>query len=291
MKIETVAIPRDLLGESPVWDHRIGALYWADQLGRKVRRYWPSTGQVDEWTTPRELGCVCLTSDADVLLVAQPDTYELLDLRDGTLRQLASIPQPRPGVRLNDGRCDRAGRLVGGSVTTDGGAAAGCIWRVSGDGSIELIREGMVIVNAICFSPSGDTLYYADSRAGVLCRRPYELTGDAIGPEIEIVDVRPYDGAPDGATVDAEGAVWTALIMPGKILRILPDGTCDRQIDLPAPHASSLTFGGDDFGTLYVTTVRETGMLISTDHPEAGKLFAITGLGVKGVPEGIFELA
>jgi L-arabinonolactonase len=76
--------------------------------------------------------------------------------------------------------------------------------------------------------------------------------------------------------------------MSGQILRIRPDGTLDRKIDCPAPHPSSIAFGGDGLDTLYVTTVRETGMLIKSDDPRSGSVFAITGLGVRGVAESRF---
>jgi hypothetical protein len=39
---------------------------------------------------------------------------------------------------------------------------------------------------------------------------------------------------------------------------------------------------------LYVTTVQNSGMSINSDHPLSGALFAITGLGVRGVNEGVF---
>ncbi|MFM0234113.1 SMP-30/gluconolactonase/LRE family protein [Paraburkholderia sediminicola] len=288
MRIEAVPVTRDLLGEGPVWDARLQALYWADQLERKVRRLIPATGEYRAWFVPKELGCIALTADPEVLVIALADGFYRLDLEAGACECIAHVPQQRPGVRLNDGRCDRSGRLVAGSVTTDGGEAAGTVYRMSPDGGIEILREGMVIVNAICCAPAGDRLYYTDSRGGVIYARDYDRVGDAIGPETEFADTRPHGGAPDGATVDAEGGVWIAQIMCGQILRFLPDGTLDRAIKMPAPHTSSLTFGGEDLDILYVTTVRETGMRISTDHPQAGKLFAITGLGVRGMEEGVF---
>jgi len=39
-----------------------------------------------------------------------------------------------------------------------------------------------------------------------------------------------------------------------------------------------------------VTTVRDTRMRIMSDHPQAGRLFAVTGLGVRGVVEGRFGM-
>lgn len=290
MRIETVAVDRDLLGEGPVWDPRLQALYWSDQLGRRVRRLVPASGEYREWHVPKELGCIALTHDVDMVVIALADGFYRLDLASGECACLASVPQSRPGIRLNDGRCDRSGRLIAGSVTTDGGEAGGVVYRLSPNGDLEVLREGLVIVNAICCSPAGDRIYYTDSRGGVIFSRDYDAKGDAIGEEVEFADTRPYGGVSDGATVDAEGAVWVAQIMGGRILRFLPDGTLDRTIEMPAPHISSLAFGGENLDMLYVTTVRETGMLISTDHPEAGKLFAISGLGVRGVEEGVFGL-
>ena len=288
--IAQVPVSRDLLGESPVWDWRCQTLYWADQLGRKLRSYVPNSGAVREWALPHELGCVALTRDPAVLLVAQPDHYVLLDTASGEVSQFLSLTQPRPGVRLNDGRCDRAGRLIAGSVTTDGGPGAGKIWRIGPDASVNQLRDDMVIVNAICCSPPGDRIYYADSRGGLMYTRPYDAGEDEFGDETVFADLRPYGGVPDGATVDSSGGVWIAQIMRGHILRLHPDGTLDRDIEMPAPHVSSLTFGGPDLDVLYVTTVRETGMLISSSHPLSGGLFAITGLGVRGVHEGVFAL-
>jgi sugar lactone lactonase YvrE len=148
----------------------------------------------------------------------------------------------------------------------------------------------MVIPNTVCFNLAGDKFYYACSRAGVITVREYERGGHLVGAEREFVDVRPYGRAPDGATVDAEDCIWVALIMSGMILRFRPDGTLDRKIECPAPHPSSLAFGGPELDTLYVTTVRETGMLIKSDHPASGSLLAIRGLDVRGISESRFRI-
>jgi sugar lactone lactonase YvrE len=52
---------------------------------------------------------------------------------------------------------------------------------------------------------------------------------------------------------------------------------------------SCITFGGPDLGTLYVTSIKDsgTGRAISR-HPAGGHVFAIQGLGVKGLPEPRF---
>lgn len=288
MQIDTLPVDRDSLGESPVWDERIQALYWSDQFGKRVRRFEPATRAYHEWAVPKILGSVALTEDVNVLLIVLSDGFYRLDLSSGLCSCMREMPQPRPGVRLNEGRCDPSGRLIAGSVVTDGGDAVGTIYRLSGDGHTEVIREGMVIPNAVCFSRDGDKLYYTCSRAGVITVRDYDRSGNFIGVEREFADIRPHGRAPDGATVDADNCFWVALIMSGLILRFRPDGTLDRKIECPAPHPSSVAFGGPGLDTLFVTTVRETGMLIKSDHLQSGSTLAITGLGVRGVAERRF---
>ena len=39
--------------------------------------------------------------------------------------------------------------------------------------------------------------------------------------------------AADGATVDAEGFVWSAQVYAGKLIRFAPDGSTDRVIEMP----------------------------------------------------------
>ena len=57
----------------------------------------------------------------------------------------------------------------------------------------------------------------------------------------------------------------------------------------PAEFPSCPAFGGPDLATLYVTSIRDSGSgrMIGT-RPESGKVMAITGLGIAGVPEPRF---
>jgi sugar lactone lactonase YvrE len=97
------------------------------------------------------------------------------------------------------------------------------------------------------------------------------------------------DGAPDGATVDAEGYVWSALVYGGKLLRFAPDGSLDREINMPVKKVTSVMFGGPDLDVLYVTSMAKPPLPRFPDDVQLrGSLFAVTGLGVRGVPEARF---
>ena len=95
---------------------------------------------------------------------------------------------------------------------------------------------------------------------------------------------------PDGGTVDAEGYVWTvtngAFSGVGEVRRFAPDGMLDRTIVMPTPKTTSLMFGGPDLDILFVTTMNMPSSI--PDTPADGKLFAIHGLGVRGLPERRF---
>lgn len=64
----------------------------------------------------------------------------------------------------------------------------------------------------------------------------------------------------------------------------------DRLIKSPVDMPSCLAFGGEALGTLYVTSIKNsgTGRIISR-HPDGGYLFAIEGLGVQGIAEPRYQ--
>ncbi|MBB1632623.1 MULTISPECIES: SMP-30/gluconolactonase/LRE family protein [Cupriavidus] len=287
MKLEMLPIGRDTLGECPVWSATEGALYWVDQMTPRVRRFVPATGAVHEWLTPESIGSIGLAGK-DRLIMALSSGFHHLDLNTGLVTPLAEVAHAGPGIRMNDGRCDRSGRFVAGSLAFEKGTPDGCLYRLNPGGSVEVLHRGIIVTNGVCFNAAGDRMYFADSRTGILMVCEYESAGTSVGEPKPFADTRPFGSVPDGATVDEEGGVWIALIENGQVVRFLPDGTMDRTIQLPVPHVTSVCFGGPELDTLYVTTVRDTGMRLRTDHPSAGAVFRVTDLGVRGVEEGHF---
>ena len=96
------------------------------------------------------------------------------------------------------------------------------------------------------------------------------------------------EGSPDGATVDADGFLWSAQIFGGRVTRYAPDGRIDRVIRLPVSPVTSCAFGGPHLATLYVTaatTLLDAEALAR--QPLAGSLFAVD-VGVRGLAEPVF---
>lgn len=282
---------RDLLGESPLWDAATQSLYWVDTRGRRVQRFSPQQGPaLQTWNTPQDVGAIALAGpgwgpESGRLLLALADGFALLDLSSGTVTPLAKVQHAAPAMRLNDGRCDREGRFVCGSMVLHRRDAQGSLYRLEHDGRVStLIEGGIAVANATCFSPDGRRLYFADSLSGLIRRWDYGQDGSLCNEQL-FADTRPQGSGPDGATVDADGCLWVALVMAAKLACYAPDGRLLRCIDVPVPYPTCPAFGGPALDTLYVTSIRDSGNVLRSDAPAAGALVEITGLGVRGLPE------
>lgn len=280
---------RDQLGESPLWDAQEQALYWVDTKGRQVHRWQPAAdGPVRSWSTPQDVGSIALAGH-DRLLLALSDGFATLDLAGGGLTMLASVQHPRPPMRLNDGRCDRQGRFVCGSMVLQRHDPEGSLYRLEYDGRVTtLIAGGIAVSNAICFSPDGRTMYFADSLAGAIRAWDYAVDGSLSNARL-FADTRALGSGPDGATVDAEGGVWVALVLVARLACFAPDGRLLRTLDLPVPYPTCPAFGGPSLETLFVTSIRDSGNVLRSTDPAAGALVELRGLGVRGLPETPYQ--
>jgi sugar lactone lactonase YvrE len=71
-----------------------------------------------------------------------------------------------------------------------------------------------------------------------------------------------------------------------QLLRITPNGKVDMDIEMPVEKPTRIAFGGEDLGTLYVTSIGKNGITPGSEskQPQAGGLFALRLPGVKGYP-------
>ena len=59
-EIRSVASPRALVGEGPVWDDRRRVLWWIGESRAVFPRYDPATGANRTLACPERIGCVAL---------------------------------------------------------------------------------------------------------------------------------------------------------------------------------------------------------------------------------------
>ncbi|MGJ7609646.1 MULTISPECIES: SMP-30/gluconolactonase/LRE family protein [unclassified Variovorax] len=285
-RIEILGAHRDRLGECPLWDPREQALYWIDSKARKVHRL-RGDARV-EWAATSDIGSIALTKRGRLVLSLE-DGFHLLDLGSGATRRLAEVQHKGPSMRMNDGRTDRQGRFVAGSMVMGRHDRDGAYYRLERDGSATVLFDGIALANATCFSPDGRTLYHADSFSDEVSAVDYDPATGATGPRRALFNTRSHGSAPDGTTVDADGNLWVALVQAGKVGCFTPEGQLLRLVDVPTPFPTCPCFGGPALDVLYVTSISNSGNLMRSEHPDAGAVFAIHGLGVHGLPEVLFD--
>jgi L-arabinonolactonase len=292
IQIDFFGSHRCLLGESPLWDVEGERLWWVDAAGRTINAARADGELLLSWQYGSMVGSIGLARiepDRNGLVAAFADHFALVDGATGRATPFAAVPDNDGAMRLNDGKVDRRGRhyLCGETRMTEG--ASGTLFQLSTAGALRPVAQAMRISNAICFSPDGKTLYFADSLDGVIRCHGYDPVSGSVGPQTGEIDVRPFGQAPDGATVDAEGNIWVALVLDQAIACISPAGELIRRIAMPMPYPSCPAFGGPGLETLYVSSIANSGHNLVTDHPDGGRIAAVTGLGVGGIAESRFE--
>lgn len=275
---------RNALGECILWCGRSGRLLWTDILGRELWAYAPASGQLQRWPMPARLASFALSEDPRRLLLGLEHGLAWFDLGSAALTPIMAVEAQLQSTRLNDGRCDRQGRFVFGTMNeASPRAAIAGFYRLDRSLRLEKLPLAPVaIANSICFSPDGATMYYCDSLAGAICCCDYgERPANA-----RLFARLPADaGEPDGSTIDAEGYLWNAEWGAGRVVRYAPDGQVERVIGLPVSQATCPAFGGAALDTLYVSSAA-AGLL--APEAQAGGVFSCVPGGVRGLPEARF---
>lgn len=261
--IQALGSHRCELGESPLWHPQEQALYAVDIARRQILRWREGMQEPEEWTLDSEPGCLALRAGGG-LLVARRDGLWAFDPSSGDTERLQAPPFDPVQQRYNDGKVDAAGRFWVGTID-DARRPASSLYRLGGVGA-QAVAGGITTSNGLAWSPSGDWMYWADTRAHTIYRLPYDLATGTVGERETWVQFAPrgvsqplasYGGRPDGAAVDAEGAYWVAMYEGQRLLRLSPAGAVLAEINVPVRCPTMPTFGGPDLRTLYVTTARE----------------------------------
>jgi len=278
------------LGECPVWCERSQSLYWIDIYAGDLHRFDPSSGQDRSWPMGEAIGSFALCESEGVILAALKSGIYRHELASGRRQLLASPERYLPHNRMNDGRCDPAGRFWVGTMRDPPrpGHKDGTLYRLAGEGGCTPMVGGIFTCNGLAFSPDGRTLYHSDSHP--LVRTVWAWDFDPAEGGIEnrrvFIDTHGLPGRPDGGCCDADGCYWMTGNDGWELVRLTPAGRIDRRVALPIAKPSMVAFGGRALDTLYVTSIRPTGNL--SKQPQAGSLFALRP-GVTGIPEPLFK--
>ncbi len=115
--------------------------------------------------------------------------------------------------------------------------------------------DNIGVSNGPCWSPDDKTFYFSDSMRQIIWAFDFDAANGEIGNKRVLNDTRDH-GYPDGATVDAQGFLWSARWDGACLLRFDPKGRIDRVVEMPAIRPTCCVFGGKNLDVIYVTSSR-----------------------------------
>ncbi|XP_040586711.1 regucalcin isoform X1 [Mesocricetus auratus] len=292
VQIQAVVTERHRMGECPVWEEATGQLVYVDIHAQTVCRWGPHSTKVQAVHLGHRVGCVALRGqDKGGYVVAAGTCLGFLDWDSEQVQWVAQLDRQKPHNRFNDGKVDPAGRFVAGTMPEPLAPgvwepAQGSLYSLQGNHSVLRLADRLGIPNGLDWSTDQRTFYHVDSLDYAVHAYDYDVQAGTIGNRRLLFQLPPGRAMPDGLCVDSVGTLWVACIDGGKIIRLDPQtGSCLCTVDLPVTRVTSCCFGGPDYSDLYVTSAADG---LSQEQlqrePQAGHVFKVSGLGVRGRP-------
>lgn len=269
MQVELFLDAKAALGEGPAWDEKTQTLYWVDILSKRIYAGKELLAELDDF-----IGCLAPCKNGNLIL-GKGASFVDFDPVSSQQTVLASLTEPATN-RINDGKCDPAGRFIAGTMDMNEQKASGSVYSFVGQQTTRLL-DSIRISNGLAWSPDHTTFYYIDTPTREVKAFAYDVkTGDIANPRVAI-QVPESLGWPDGMTSDATGNLWIAMWGGAQVTRWDPDtGQLLERIPVPALQSSSVVFGGKNRNELYITSARKN--LSQADlqkYPLSGGLFKV----------------
>ncbi len=279
------------LGEGPIWNHLTNELYWVDIEGKTLNFLNTSTKINRGISMPSHIGTVVPIDSSKAMVALMSGAY-ILDIQTEELTWFASVDSTNLGTRLNDGKCDPAGRFWVGSMHWDTTDPIGGLFTVDGEGGVEQKLDGITVSNGIVWTADQKTMYYIDSNTGTIQGFDYDVSSGAISNGRTVVTIEETTGILDGMAIDEECMLWVGLWNGDAVLRFNPKtGEQLQRVDVPAHNVTACAFGGENLDTLFITTARDDMTEKELEkYPDAGSVFAVVP-GVSGLKSNFFSLA
>jgi sugar lactone lactonase YvrE len=281
-EVEVVIEAGAILGEGPVWTG--DSLWWVDIEGQRIHHTDPGTGRDQIIQLDAPVGAVIPRADGG--WVAAMSDGVVIVASDGATEQRIGIESDDAESRMNDAKCDPAGRLFTGTMTHGGRRSA--LYRVDADWSITTIFTGVGISNGLGWSPDATRMYYIDTPTMRVDVTDYDVATGTVEYRRPLIEVGRGSGFPDGMTVDVDGCLWVAFWDGWCVRRYDPEGRLMQTVELPVSRVTSCTFGGDDFDQLFITSA-SAGLSEAerTAQPLAGAVFR-ADVSTRGWPADYF---
>lgn len=284
LQAECIMDGHNQLGEGPVWDEKLGELFWVDIEGRKLHRYRPSDGKKIEYPLEQKIGAAVPAEDGTWILALEDGFYRF-NLETQHCALIAHTQDANPVNRLNDGKCDPTGRFWAGTMSAKW-QRDGNLYSLEADNSLKPRLSGVVCSNGLAWNADSTIMYYIDSVERVINAFNYDAaTGEITNRRAVVTCGDDERGGPDGMSIDSEGMLWAGHWGGWQVSRWNPlTGEKLATVEVPVKNVTSCAFGGENMDELYITTAiaGNEGDDLS-EQPLAGGLFRVK-VPVKGLP-------
>ncbi len=286
-EVEVAVELRADVGEGPHWDERTGSLWFVDLTAGTVIRLERARGAVTEFSVGQEVGAVIPRQRGGLVLAVRDGVAVVSEDGDG-FEIVVPVERDIEANRMNDAKCDAAGRLLCGTTAFDFTAAVGALYCIDADWGCRAVVESVTTSNGTAWSPDGQKMYFIDSATQGVDVFDYDVATGEARNRARLVTIEPESGTPDGMTVDADGNLWVACFGGGSVRCFSPTGDLVDEIRLPVSQVTSCAFGGPGYSELYVTSAayRLTAAQLESE-PLAGATF-VCRPGVVGLPSSMF---
>ncbi len=275
-KIETIGSYRAQWGEGPIWHD--GALLYVDIENGMVIRLDPETGEeatCDLKDKVGRVGTVVPRKSGGFLVAGDNGFFSISD--SGEIKQMGDPEPNKVDNRFNDGKCSPDGHFFAGTISLVKKEGDATLYKLSKEGKVSEAYGPVTNSNGIAWNAVGDTMFYIDTPTKKVLAFDYK--DGRLGDKKAVIDTSKYEASPDGMAIDEKDNLWVAFCHGACVINYCTKtGKELRKIDLPCLETTACAFGGEDLATLYVTT----GIHKSEVEADAGLIFKVTGLGVKG---------
>jgi sugar lactone lactonase YvrE len=287
------------LGEGLQWHAPTQRWWWTDIEASTLNAWTPGAAQTLTAKLPDRLGSFAHCRSGRLLLglAKRLCLATLVDAQANgsvspAIQSLVPVDPAEPRTRINDGRTDRRGYFVFGTMNqASDKRPIGSFYQYSMQhGLRRLALPAVAIANSICFSPDGGTMYFCDTLSQTIMQCDYDAESAQVARVRPFAQVEPAHAWPDGSVIASDASLWNAQWGAGRVVQYSPEGQVMRVVRVAANNTTCPAFGGEMMDELMVTSARVDQSREELERlPGSGSLFGLRLPLVRGLPDALFD--
>ena len=291
-RMELVLGQQAILGESLLWDTQRQCWWWTDIESSVIYRWNGSDVAATAYPSPDRVGSLVLCRSGKILL-GMTKSLAYFDPNNEQWQTLIAVETELASTRVNDGRTDRAGNYVFGSIDQSLPRAniASFYQYSASHGLRKLDLASAAIANSICFSLDDKTMYFCDTPTRRIMQCDYDAERASVS-NIRLFVETEASAFPDGSVIDSQGNLWNAQWGAGRVVQYAPDGRELLRLQVPVKNPTCPAFGSSKLNQLLLTTSRkDMSSQELLEMSDAGGLFSfsLSLNDVCGVTDSLFN--